>query len=361
MAVRALQEDALAVEVEPAVLRLDRADAEAGGEGEAVGLPQGDGVEAGGIRRPEAEARHRDGRAAAPEGGGERVRAVEDERRVEVRRLEVDGLDLDRPRPVVARPHEELPVVERERDAVEEATPAVEVVVRAHELLVAPVEAVVHGGEERVFAGGERTRRDLDAAPGQRVRPDVAPVDPERAVEPQPVHDEPGVLHRRVERERAAVVARPPLHEPLRQRVEAARHHDAVRRGERRVRLLPALPLLEAELPGPVEVQRLRRGHHSNGRHQHNSQDCRLHHAVLLSFLWNADRRRDTQNWATTDVATTAPAGPTPQSVVARFAWIITHKADLAEKALWRRPRRGRRSHMPFRRIPRMRSICVLQ
>ena len=139
VSVRALEEDPLAVEVEPAVPRLDRADAEASHNGRDALLrvrrgragarpSQGDCVQVRRVRRPELEVWHLHRGAAVRESGLHLARAVKDERRVKVAVLEVDRLDLHRARTVVARAHKQLAVVESKRHAVVEPAPEVEVV-----------------------------------------------------------------------------------------------------------------------------------------------------------------------------------------------------------------------------------------
>ena len=82
-------------------------------EGE-LSLNQLDGerMKIGRLGRPELEVRHLEGRPAAFELRLHRILSVEDKRRVEIALLEVHGLDLDGAGRVVARPHEQLAVVE---------------------------------------------------------------------------------------------------------------------------------------------------------------------------------------------------------------------------------------------------------
>ena len=204
-------------------------------------------MEVGGGGTPEPEVRHLHGRAEVAERGLDFVPSVEDERRVEVARREVHGLDLHRARLVVSRAHEEPAVVERKAHAMVEAAVEVEVVVRKRELLRGPFEHVVECGEKSMRAGGERTGRNLQTSPRERLDAARRPA----------VHDDPRVLHRLGERERAAVETRPALAEPFRLHVPAAWHgHPVCRREIGSASLLQRLPLREGELPATVQVKR---------------------------------------------------------------------------------------------------------
>ena len=281
--VRALQEEDLAVQPQAFLLRLDLPDAETGNHGRDALLRVRGGragarpsrcgyggrsgarpsqcyrVEVGGGGAPEFEVRHAHGRAEVAERGLDLLRAVEDERRVEVSLREVDGLDLHRARLVVARAHEELPVVEDHLHAVVETAVEVEVVVRQGELLRGPPEHVVKCGEDRVGAGGERTGGDFQLRPREGL--DAAngfAVDGELRAQAHAVHDDPGVLDRLGERERAPVEAGAALAQPFGQHVPASGNGHPVRRGEVGAACgLKGLPLRQGELPAAVQVQRL--------------------------------------------------------------------------------------------------------
>ena len=249
----------------------------------------GNGVQVGRVGRPELESRHLHRGAAVRESGLHLARAVKDERRVKVARVEVNRLDLHRARLVVARAHEELAVVEDEGHAVVEAAPEVKVVERLRELLVAPVEAVVHGGDKRVRARRERPRRELHAAVREVVDADLASVHPELPVEPHAVDDEPGIAHALLKRERAPIHRGAAFHERIRHRVEAPRHdHPSgrleCRPGDRR----DGAPFVEAELPRSVEIQRrsaqcARKGERSN--------QCLFHFVNLIVCTERAGTR----------------------------------------------------------------------
>ena len=138
-----------------------------------------------------------------------------------------------------------------------EPAPEVEVVERLRKLLVTPVEAVVDGGDERVRARRERTRRELHTAVREVVDADCASVHPELPIKAHAVDDEPRVVHALLECERAPIHRGAALHERFGHRVEASRHDHSSGRLERRPGgRRDGAPLVEAELPRPVEIKR---------------------------------------------------------------------------------------------------------
>ena len=242
---------------------------------------QRDGVQVGRVRRPELEVWHLHRGAAVLEGRLHLALTVKNERRVKVAILEVDRLDLHRARLVVARAHEQLTVVEDERHAVVEPAPEVEVVERLRKLLVTPVEAVVDGGDERVRARRERTRRELHTAVREVVDADCASVHPELPIKAHAVDDEPRVVHALLECERAPIHRGAALHERFGHRVEASRHDHSSGRLERRPGgRRDGAPLVEAELPRPVEIKRHGATYDTcSGRNNHL-----LHVHLFMSF-----------------------------------------------------------------------------
>ena len=232
------------------------------------------------LGRPELEVRDLHRRAAVLEHGPDLVLAVEEQFPLEVALPEVHRLDLHGACLVVAGPHEELAVVQRERHAVEEPAVEVEVVIRKRELLRVPVQHVVDGGEYRVLARSKRAGRDLQPGPWIWLdSADLLPVYRELRAQPHSVHDDPGALNGLLQPERPAVEASAALAEPFRLHVVASRHGHAVGRGEiRAARRLKRLALLEAELPRPVQV---------DGAKARRGTQCRRgrNHAVMFHHL----------------------------------------------------------------------------
>ena len=298
MSVRALQEEDLPVQPQALLLRFDFPDAEPRNHGRdaiycvrfgrAGARPsQCHRVQIRRRRRPKLEVRHAHGRAEVAERGLDLLRAVKDERRGEVSLREVDGLDLHRARLVVARAHEELAVVEDHLHAVVEAAVEVEVVVRQGELLRGPLEHVVERGEERVGTGGEGAGGDFQLRPREGLHAaNRLAVDGELRAQAHAVHDDPGILDRLGERERAPVESGAALAEPFGLHVPAAGHGHPVRRGEVGAACcLKGLSFRQGELPAAVQVQRFLPRACAERRHERKCAQYGLCRHFLISVF----------------------------------------------------------------------------
>ena len=130
----------------------------------------------------------------------------------------------------------------------------VEVIIGTRQLLIIPVEAVVNDGEDCMLSRRQGACRNLQLCIRIWMDAEIASVNHELSREAHPVDDKPGVLHRRVYSECAAVKPRAALAQPLRQHVVAARDGNHIRRFERRIRdLAIGFAFLEAELPASVK------------------------------------------------------------------------------------------------------------
>ena len=132
-------------------------------------------------------------------------------------------------------------------------------------------------------AGGERPRLELELRVGVGMDPEVAAVDLEVPDEAHAVDDEPGVGDGPVERERAAVEPGAAPAEPGRQHVVASGNGDRPGRDEGGVAGLgDRASLLEAELPGTIQVQRGDGGGRHGGRERDNEGQDAVFHASSI-------------------------------------------------------------------------------
>ena len=242
--VEALEEQLLAVQVYPAVLRLYLADTET-----HLAAGDFDRREVWLLGAPELEV-------------GNRANFL----------LAALYLDLDLAGPVVERADEHLRLALDELHAVVESAVEVEVVVRTRQLHARPRKDVVDRGEDGVLARGERSDRNLKPRVWIRMKSQVLPVQRELRADAHSVHDENRVLHRLREREGAAVESGAALHVPLRHHVVARGDGNRIRCREVDLRgLLQRLALLEAEAPASVKRKRFG-GHAARNAHPDEQQ-----------------------------------------------------------------------------------------
>ncbi len=277
MAVDALEPHLVAVEPERLVVRGELAYAEPRRNGAERASRDGHVVEVRALGAPELERRNRETRTPVGKANLFRRTAVERDCRIE--RSGKSALRLkrkfDSASLVVARPHHHavefhVRMLELELNAVVEPTREEEVVERLEDEILRAGEPVVESDDERVLARREGTKRNLERGIGKLRHRDFAAVDEELRLKPHALHDEPRVLGRLVESERATVLRETALGVPLRHQVEASRHDHLVGRLEATRRRRELCIPRKREVPCSIERNALefgmRREHHAKKR-----------------------------------------------------------------------------------------------